>query len=266
MFVPRADAAATCTATGFIRDGIDLKAALINPSSVPATLDATGCEIGVYYNHNKSGGVVTLNQVDIWGAQYFGVAVNADGGPLTVHITNNFIHNIGNLPFDGSQHGVGLYLRAFFTHNLTGEVMGNTVSAYQKGGIVATRGGVKLSKWDNNKVYGLGHLNFIAQNGIQISYGAVPSPGEVLNNTVTGNSYIGTGDVSSGGILVLGGPGFGNCPDGDPCPYEKNVLVGINSTFTTLGPNFVFNNDVGIWMFNLAGDGVSAPPTPTTNL
>ena len=46
---PRALAA--CTQTGFVRDGINLTAALINPTgTVSGDVDATGCNIGIYYS------------------------------------------------------------------------------------------------------------------------------------------------------------------------------------------------------------------------
>lgn len=43
-------AAPTCTVTGFVRDGINLTAAQINPATVSGDVDATGCNIGVYYS------------------------------------------------------------------------------------------------------------------------------------------------------------------------------------------------------------------------
>jgi hypothetical protein len=39
----------SCTPTGFFRDGINMTAALINPTSVTGTVNATGCNIGVYF-------------------------------------------------------------------------------------------------------------------------------------------------------------------------------------------------------------------------
>jgi hypothetical protein len=114
-------------------------------------------------------------------------------------------------------------------------------------------------------VYGNGHLTYIAQNGIQIGYGAMPYPNEVDSNYVSGNSYIGfPGDGSaSGGILVVGGPGYGSCPDGNPCPYTKNTIIGVNSAFTQLLPNFAINNDVGVYVSNLQADGITAADQPT---
>ena len=266
VLVPRTSAAA-CTPTGFIRDAINLTAAAINPTTVTSPLDATGCDIGVYYDHNVTGGVATLTSVEVRNARYFGVVANGDAGSFAVHINNNLIHHIGEVPFNGAQHGVGIYIRAFFGFNITGEVNGNLVYAYQKGGIVATGRGTKIAQLNSNKVIGLGHVTFIAQNGIQISYGAMPAPSQVLSNTVTGNSYIGfPGDGSaSGGILVVGGPYYGLCPDGDPCPYVKTALIGVNVTLTAVGVNTVLNNDVGVFVSNVAGDG-NAAATPTNNL
>jgi hypothetical protein len=45
-----------CTATGFIRDGIDLTAAQIG-GAVTGTLDATDCNIGVYFDATHPGSV-----------------------------------------------------------------------------------------------------------------------------------------------------------------------------------------------------------------
>src|SRR5713101_6313947 len=151
--------AATCTATGFVRDGINLTAAQIG-STVSGTLDATGCDIGVYY---ATPGSVTSG-AQIFGARYFGV-VN-DGTSVTVEGAS--IHNIGNTPFDGTQHGVGVY----FTNGGSGVIDGNTVWAYQKGGIVVNGEGTTASV-TNNAVSGLGPVVVIAQNGIQVARGAV---------------------------------------------------------------------------------------------
>ena len=258
-----ARAASACTPTGFFRDGIEMTAAVMNPTAaVTGQIDATGCNIGVYGDH----GTLTVNGSDIFGANYFGVLANADASPMVVHISNNVIHNIGEFPLNGTQHGVAVYLRAFFTSAMTGEVTGNFISGYQKGGIVANGRGT-TARIAFNHVVGTGHVNFIAQNGIQIGYGARPT--EVSSNNVSGNSYIGTpGDGSaSGGILVVGGPGYGTCPDGNDCPYTTNLLIGYSPTApNNNGTNLLFNNDVGIYVSNLAADGVSTSPNPTSVL
>jgi hypothetical protein len=47
----------------------------------------------------------------------------------------------------------------------------------------------------SNTVTGLGPVNFIAQNGIQVSFGAT---GLVKSNTVSGNSYTPAGTTACG--------------------------------------------------------------------
>ena len=145
-------AATTCLPTTFNRDNHFLTAAQIG-GTVSGSLDATGCDIGVYFTTH---GIVTAG-AQIFGARYFGV-VN-DGTSVTVEGAS--IHDIGDKPFDGSQHRVGIY----FTNGGTGTIDGNTVSAYQKGGIVAN-GPATTATITNNTVTGLGPVGFIAGNGI----------------------------------------------------------------------------------------------------
>jgi hypothetical protein len=174
-----ANAATTCLPTTFSRDGFFLTAAQIG-GTVSGSLDATGCDIGVYF---ATPGSVTSG-AQIFGARYFGV-VN-DGTSVTVEGAS--IHDIGNNPFDGTQHGVGIY----FTNGGSGAIDGNTVSAYQKGGIVVDGAGTTASV-TNNTVNGLGPVVFIAQNGIQVSRGAVAT---VRGNDISDNFY--TGEVGVG--------------------------------------------------------------------
>src|SRR2546423_2176742 len=214
---------AACTPTGFFRDSINMTAAVINPTGpVTGVINATGCNIGVYYGPGTSGQV---KGAEIFGANYFGVVANGDTDDINLDILNSNIHDIGENPHNGTQHGIGIYWRAFFAGGgVTGRIVGNTITAYQKGGIGTNGTGIQANISDNT-VTGDGHVFFIAQNGIQIGYGASAS---VMRNNVSGNSYKGyPGDGSaSGGILVVGGPGYGSvggpfgpCPDGNDCPY-----------------------------------------------
>lgn len=186
-----------CTPTNFFRDGINLTAPanLINPNvTVTGTVDATGCDIGVYYT--GTGGKVDSAQ--IYGAKYFGV-VN-DGAD--VDVTTSTISDIGNNPFDGTQHGVAIFFTTETTvgdptGSASGTIDGNTVAEYQKGGIVV-RGDGASATITNNAVTGLGPVDFIAQNGIQVSFGAT---GLVRGNTVSGNDYTPPGTTSCGILL-----------------------------------------------------------------
>ena len=233
---------ATCSPTGFFRDNFEMTAAQIG-GNVTGALDATGCNIGVYYDNTTSGNVTDAT---IFGANYFGVVVNGDVGAASVNVTGSSIHDIGETPLSGSQHGTGIYYRAFGTGTASGTISGNTVTHYQKNGITTT-GSVSVTI-ANNTVTGEGPVGYIAQNGIQVSYGAHAN---VTGNTVIGNAYTGAGGVSSGGILVVGGPCF-LIPT--PAPYT----VGLSITRNT-----VTNNDVGVWLFN--GDENCNAPTSRTN-
>ena len=103
----------------------------------------------------------------------------------------------------------------------------------------------------NNEVTGEGPVSYIAQNGIQFGYG---SSGSAMKNTVTGHSYTGTSTVS-GGIIVVGGPGYGTCPDTNPCAYTTGIQIVQNT---------LDGNDVGIFLTNLRAD--FGAPDDQTNI
>lgn len=232
--------AATCTPTGFFRDSINMTAALINPpGTFSGDLDATGCNVGIYYDT----GVSKVKGATIHGANYFGVVINGDVNNVTVDITGSRIYQIGEVPFNGTQHGNAIYYRAFGTGSTKGKVQDNTISLYQKGGIIANGPGTDVSVKDNT-VIGLGPVNFIAQNGIQIGFGA---HGSVKDNAVSGNAYSGPNLASSGGVLIVGGPCYG-LPD-----YTVgSQVVG----------NKLVGNDVGVFVSNLDST-CNATMTPT---
>jgi parallel beta-helix repeat protein len=227
-----------CTQTGFMRDGINMTAAQIG-GNVTGTIDASGantvdgvpCNIGVYYDNTTSGNVSA--GADISGANYFGVVVNGDVGAVSVNVKGSSIHDIGESPLtgQGSQHGTAVYYRGLGAGSATGTVSGNTITNYQKGGITVS--GKVSATITGNTVTGQGRVSWIAQNGIQMGYGA---KGSVTGNTVTGNAYTGTNFASSGGILVVGGPCFG---------------TGLAyTTGLTISKNTLTSNDVGVWLYN----------------
>lgn len=224
----------SCTATGFVRDGLNLTAALVNPGRVSGDVNGTGCNIGIYFGSGTKGQV---DHANVYGSNYYGI-VN-DGG--NVKISNSNVHNIGETPFNGTQHGVGIYFS--YDSGATGSISNNTLSNYQKGGIVVN-GGNDSANITNNTVTGFGAINFIAQNGIQLAYGA---SGSIVNNEVSGNAYTGANDASSAGILV-----FGGCGD----PQVTGVQVQNNT---------LVNNDVGIYMANYDDTCATPSTVPTSN-
>ena len=258
VFIAGAASAATvtCMPTGFFRDGINMTAAQIGgnvtgPLNAADTIDAIPCNIGVYYDANSPSGSVSSG-ADISGASYFGVVVRG----TAVNVTNASVHDIGDVPLSGSQHGTAIYYAtvdngsataqaACTTGSTTGTISGNTVDNYQKSGIVANCLGTNV-KITNNTVNGEGPVLYIAQNGIQVGYGAMAT---VTGNTVTGNAYTGPNGASSAGMLVVGGACFG-LPTTTGLTITKNTLTG---------------NDVGVWLFN-ADSSCNAVTGKTNNV
>ena len=240
VLVNRAHAnAPSCTATGFYRDSINLTAAVINPTGTykgnHGVLDAGGCNIGVYYAPGHNG---TVSGVSIFGANYFGVVNN--GSKVTV--THNTIYSIGESPLNGDQHGVGVYFA--YASGATGSITYNKIYHYQKGGIVVDGTGDSASI-QHNTVLGEGPVNYIAQNGIEVGLGA---KADIFSNYISGNSYTGPGAASSAGILLFGGPCFGDV-------YSLGVQIEHNT---------LIGNDVGLYDFQAQADCITPPATPTT--
>jgi hypothetical protein len=106
-------------------------------------------------------------------------------------VTDSSVHDIGESPFNGAQHGIGvLYTtidqqRESTGPSATGTLSGTRIVDYQKGGVVVTGDGAAV-KVVGNVVKGQGRIDWIAQNGIQVSYGATAV---VAKNLVAGHAY-----------------------------------------------------------------------------
>jgi hypothetical protein len=226
-----ANAAPVCTPTGYVRDSIDLTAKLINPGTVSGQdVDATGCDIGVYYGPGETGAVELGS--NIHGARYFGVLTN---GAL-VSVTDSVIHDIGQVPFAGGNFGYGIGCAVDSPQASGGVIHGNTIYNYQKSGIDLR--GTNCSgtagnpiKIVGNLITGKGPTSQIAQNGI-VTIGL--SFVGISDNNIGGHVYTGSQPAASAGLNILGGPCFSQ-------PNQKN---------TTLQNNHLFNNDVGIYLLN----------------
>lgn len=204
--------AATCIPTPVSRDNRVLTAEVFD-QSVPAgsTLDGQGCDIVDYVSN---GGSVSVSG-EVTNGTYFGVYVDNHG---TATFDGADVHNVGDTPKDGAQHGVDIY----FADGSQGSIVNSSIYDYQKGGIVISGGNTHVSDVTGNTVTGLGNVDFIAQNGIQISDGA--QVGTLTNNTVTGNHYTqgaAKGYVSTG-ILIFGAP----------LPSSAKNVGGVSSTNT----------------------------------
>lgn len=182
-------AASICAPTGFVRDGIDLTAARIGVA-VSGSVDATGCDIAVY-------NPTSVTNADIHDARYFGIVVN---GGTTVNTINSKVHQIGEKPFDGTQHGRAI----LYINGARGTISGNKVYDFQKNGIEinglnaeasAPSSSTTSATVVNNVITGQGPIDYIAQNGIVIRNGATAT---VKDNTVSSLSYTPDGTEATG--------------------------------------------------------------------
>jgi parallel beta-helix repeat protein len=170
-----------------------------------------------------------------------GILFDGASGNITDNVVTNINQNQGAV-FSGCQEGNAIEVRNFGLSPTTvrARIDGNTISGYQKTGIVVN--GDADGTVTDNTVTGDGPQDHIAQNGIQIGFGATA---QVKHNQVSGNAYTG-GDVS-GGILVVAGPFYGSA-------YSVGDQI-INNTLT--------GNDIGVWLSQI--DAATNPPTTATN-
>lgn len=125
--------------------------------------------------------------------------VRVDGG-ASATIRDNHVTQIHDTPFSGCQNGIGILVGRRIEGQVgSAEIFGNVLDLYQKGGIVVDGPG-SYGKVHDNVTQGIGATPVIAQNGIQISRGAV---GEVHSNEVYDHSYSLAPTFGSTGILLF---------------------------------------------------------------
>ncbi|MEA2518332.1 MAG: hypothetical protein QOF49_412 [Chloroflexota bacterium] len=234
---PVAVAGASCIATGAVdRDGTALTARIVNPvRPVTGRVDATGCEVGVYFSRG-TGKVV---HADVFGARYYGVLIDGNGHHVVADVRNSTIHDIGELPLSAARHGEGVAYRGF-GGTANGTVAGNRIWNFQEAGINLTGPGASGLAF-RNRVTGRGETDVISQNGIQVIFGA---HGTVRANAIANLRY--TGPNFGNGVLVVGGEGYGQ-PDTRDVTIDRNVITGA---------------DIGINVFEIDEAG-NPSPLPT---
>jgi len=171
-----------------------------------------------------------------------GILFDGASGSITdTHVVNL---NQGAFATCGDE-GNGIEVRNFGASPTTCRVRldGNTVTGYQKVGIVAN-GDVDATITDN-VVDGLGPSSLIARNGIQLGFGAT---GMVKRNQVSNNEYTGPEFYTSAGVLLVAGPGFNS-------PYSVGSQIDQNT---------LSENDVGVWALQL--DAFFNAPATMTNV
>lgn len=157
---------------------------------------------------NRTGVVFALGDVDVTvrGFKIDGQK-NIDGNPdftgifyfkASGLIRNNEIVNFQDEPLGGAQKGFGIFVthKIFTSFDHEVRIDRNTVESYQKNGITANEIGTEAHIVDNT-VTGEGDTDAIAQNGIQIGFGAT---GTIQRNDVSDNAFE-DGDSGIGSLV-----------------------------------------------------------------
>jgi len=122
---------------------------------------------------------------------------------------------------DGCQEGDAIEVRNSAATGMPSvTVTGNTVSAYQKTGILVN--GPLAAVVTGNTITGYGPVGFIAQNGIQVSRGATA---QVTDNTISNNFYTPESDYACGLIIY----------QADGVKVGKNSFIGNERNLCNIG-------------------------------
>ena len=78
------------------------------------------------------------------------------------------IENVGETPVSGDQQGISIFVNNDDAVSRTVNISGDTIFAYQKGGITFNGAGLS-GDISGNTVTGIGPTSLLAQNGIQVS-------------------------------------------------------------------------------------------------
>ncbi len=150
---------------------------------------------------------------------------------------HNAVRYIQTPPNFGCQTGLGIYASNSASGTQTVSIQANSVHDFQKNGITAN--GVNLTvSISSNTVTGIGPSPDIAQNGIQVGFGAI---GTVSNNVVNGVVYSPCTDVSN-------------------CDAAATGILIYDSVGVTATGNVVGQTQTGIY-----DSSADAPPPGATN-
>jgi hypothetical protein len=210
-------------------------------------------------------------------------------GGATLNLSNSLIQDIRDEPLDGAQHGIGIGVGKASVSTVGHATISNvTVTDYQKGGIVISGAG-STATLTNNTVIGIGDTPLIAQNGIQVSSGALAS---LSGDTVSGNEYSGGGsgsdplnDVQSTGILLfsaavgttvsnetLSGNDIGIYNLSDGATLNGNELtnnryenIALDQGAATVMGNTITGGNIGVLVVSFTGNTADSVGTVTSN-
>lgn len=171
-----------------------------SPNTLTKYFTTSANNYPIIWVHDANGVVIEDLVVDGAGkgnSNYRFVGIGYDNAGGTIEDVE--IKDIRNTPIDGSQHGIGILANSAEGTARTLNVNRSKINGYQKNGMTCN-GANLTANITNNTVTGAGAVNFIAQNGIQVSGGAA---GEINTNTVRDHSYTPGTFTSTGMLLYL---------------------------------------------------------------
>jgi len=167
-------------------------------------------------------------------------------------VTNSAVRNIRLFPDIGCQVGVGIFAQSGNEPNVRRgarlEVTNTSVHDYQKNGISGNESGTELIA-TGNAVTGIGPTPAIAQNGIQIAFGA---RGSIEGNSVINNNFSSCTSVSctfvAANILVFSAASGIRVANNNLGKSQANVFFGGDTvqpvTNGLIEGNTIFDTDV----------------------
>lgn len=181
------------------------------------------------------------NNINECGFELVGIFFQNAGGTISGNTVQNQMLPSGT---DGCQAGQGIYVQSLAGGTPAVSIVGNNVSNFDKNGITinepAATGTIK-----NNTVTGAGSVDFIAQNGIQVGFGA---SAHVIDNGVSALNYSPDTDTASG-ILFYG--------DDSSTDLTNQEINGNTLTNAQTGIVLVETNGTAGKMVQIASNGVS---------
>ncbi|MBI2723860.1 MAG: right-handed parallel beta-helix repeat-containing protein [Chloroflexi bacterium] len=221
-----------------------------SPATLATKFTTSGPNKPIIYVTGTTGVTVSNLTVDGLGLgntnnRFEGIAFYNAGGT----VDNAEVKGIRETPLSGTQHGVAIYANNADASPRTVTVTNSSISDYQKNGL-ALNGTNLVAIVAGNNVTGAGITPAIAQNGIQLGFGAT---GSVTGNTVSGNFCT---NVPGG---CTDNPTTGANADG-----AAGILLYQTVGTVTVSGNTVTNNQFGIWAVaavavNINTNNVSGP-------
>jgi parallel beta-helix repeat protein len=175
------------------------------------------------------------------GSINYGIFVNSGA---TANIFDDVITNIrdNGSVLSGCQNGVAIEVGTG-TNAASATINNNTIEGYQKNGITVAGSG-STATITNNVVTGAGPTANIAQNGIQVSYGASAI---VSGNTISGDYYTPTSNESTGILVYQAAPGV---------QITNNNLTGSGNAVTEASI-YIYDSDNAIITGNTIANSVA---------